>query len=209
MAATRRPPTDDARCTAHTRTGARCRKTKRVGLQVCGDHGGLTPASARKSELIKAELKIREHRRFAEPISPEDWEANPINSFEMEFRRTIAWIRYYEECVEKLKDDHALIWGLTKREDHFGEDGYAGKGDTEEAKPNILIELLFRERKHLHELQKTWIGARLDMKKIEMEKEIMDRLELTITNLVTGFGLDPQDPEVRRKVRVAMIPVAA
>src|SRR6185312_501802 len=121
---------------------------------------------------------------------------------------TIGWIRYYEDQVAKLDDDKMLVWGTTKMED-IGASEFEGTNTVDEAKPNLWLELLFRERKHLHELQKTYIAAGLAQKKLEMEREIMDRLELAITNTLISLGHNPRDPEIRRTLRTNLMAVAS
>lgn len=194
-------PTRANRCTAKSRqTKTRCNNTAMTGLAVCRMHGGKTPRAAAKSELVKAEQKILGMRRYTTPIPHDDWEAAPVNAFEMEFRRTIAHIRYYEEKLAELKEE-ALIWGRTKQEDEFGEEGYLGKKQTDEAKPHLYEELLFRERRHLAELIKSWIAAGLGAKRLQLEQDAMDRLELALSNIIVALGRDPRDPEVRQIVR--------
>lgn len=137
------------------------------------------------------------------PIAADDWEAHPINSFEMEFRRTIAWIRYYEEKIEELKHDE-LIFGMTKVESKMATE-FPGTDYTEEAKPNIYVELLFRERKHLHELQKTFIAGGIAAKVAASVSKLVDKVELSMNALIVALGRDPADPEIRNTVRQTLL----
>jgi hypothetical protein len=178
-----------------------------VGLTVCRMHGGSTQAARTKSEMVKIERKAIGMRKYTEPISPDDWEANPINSFEMEFRRTIAHIRYYEEKIAQLREED-FIWGQTKEEDVNATE-FAGTNVTYESGMHVYEQALFRERRHLHDLHKTFIGANLITKKIEAERELMDRLELAISGVIVALGRDPRDPEIRAVIRNELAKAAA
>jgi hypothetical protein len=199
----RSPVSDSARCQARSkRSGEQCRKSAMRGLTVCKTHGGAAPAAAQKSALARAQHEISKHVRV-EPIAADDWEAHPIHSFEMEFRRSIAWIRYYQEKIAELTH-RELVWGVSKIEDKTATE-FAGEDITMEAKPNIYVELLFRERKHLLELQKTFIAGGIAAKVAASQSAHIDRIELSMNALIVALGHDPSDPEIRNTVRQTLL----
>lgn len=188
-------PPDERRC-IRVREGNRCKKPRVIGLTVCEKHGGSTKASKQKSARAKVHLATT---KFAKPIDGNDWEANPLNSFEMEFRRTVGRIRYYDEKLGELREQD-LVWGKTKEETKTATE-FSGVDTTNESKANLYHELQFQERKHLTELHKIWISAKLDVTKLEIQRKYVEMLDVAITRSLGALGLDATDPEVRRVIR--------
>lgn len=200
------PFPEEKRCVAHSKAShERCKRLRSIGLRVCAKHGGATADSVSKRQRTEAVLAMR---RFVTPIDAGDPEANVIVAFELEFRRTIARIRYLDEVLAKL-DPEALGWGLAEEKDvQSGE--YPGLDTTSRAQANIYYVMQMEERKRLVELIKIWIGAKLDVRKLEIEEQKVDALNGVIEAVLVKLGHDIQDPTVRRTVRDSMLalPVA-
>lgn len=178
-----------------------------TGLRVCMAHGGGTELSKKKSEKAKAIIKLSGMKAFSTPIDINDPEANPYTAFELEHRRTLAHIRYFEEKLSELKEEQ-LIWGQTK-EERIGAAEFGGTNETYEASAHMYYSLMWEERKHLRELHKIWISANLDERKLEIEKSKIDALDAVITKVLTKLGLDVHSPEVRSVVRDEMLSLPA
>jgi hypothetical protein len=183
----------------------RCRKPRCIGLRVCARHGGASPAAVDKRNRTKAVARLL---KFVTPIPGDDIEANPIAAFELEFRRTIAKIRYLDEMILEL-DPEQLGWGKAE-EKRVGSGEFPGTDITSKAQANVFYEMQLRERKHLVELIKIWIGAKLDVRKLEIEAQKVDALNGVVVAILTKLGHDVHDPELRRTVREEMLalPVA-
>jgi hypothetical protein len=177
-----------------------------VGLEKCRTHAK-GPQAGKVIALAKAERQIAGMRKFTTPIDPADWEANPLNSLDMEFRRTIAHIRYYEEKIAEMKESEH-IFGVTSVVNK-GATEFTGTDVTSEAKPHIYVELLFRERRHLHEMHKTFVAAGIAVKREQVTRELVDRIEIAMDKLITALGKDPQDPEIRNTARLALLGLSA
>jgi len=176
--------------------GTRCGNWALPGLEVCRMHGGATKAAKRKSEEAKIVMQMQ---RFVQPIDRDDPETNPITAFETEFRRTLGRIRWYDEQLAQL-DAEALTWGKTKEEEiGAGED--PGTNVTYEARANSLHELQFRERQHLTDMTKIYIGARLDERKLDIQRAYVKALDSALVGILSALGHDPGDPATRQVVR--------
>lgn len=201
---------DEERCHAVSKhTKQRCRNPHMVGLTVCEKHGGLTPAAKAKSDLAKAERYISgKMARFVTPIDANDIEADPVFAFEMEFRRTVARIRYLDECIAELTDNEALVWGKTKTE-QIGASEFEGENITYESRMNAYVALQWQERKHLVELEKVWIGAKLDSKRLEIQARYVEMLDAAIVRILTRLGQNVLDPALRDVVRQELAAIPA
>lgn len=187
---------DEKRCEANGKDHKRCQNRKMVGLRVCRMHGGSTRLARRKSERAKAMTAMQ---RFVTPIDASDPEADFIGGFEMEWRRTVGRIRYYDEKLSELAEKE-LIWGMTKVEDKTATE-FEGSDTTYEAKVNMYHELQWQERQHLLKMSKVYIGARLDEKKLQLESAKVMALDKAINGILAALGHDPKNVEVRQVVR--------
>ena len=149
---------------------------------------------------------------FVVPISKDDPEMDPIQGFEMEYRRTVARIRWLDERIAELEVEN-LSWGKTKEVDQqsgSGLDFMPGVDTTYEAKANAWYTMQQWEREHLLKMEKIWITAKLDVKRLEIQKQYVLLLDGAITNILTALGHDVSDSDVRQVVRanLAALPVA-
>ncbi len=198
--------TTKPRCEAHSKqTNAQCRRVPAAGATVCKWHGGAIQAQREKvsREVIKEGLS-----KFVALIPEDDWEAQPMNSFMAEFRRTIGHIRYYEEKIAELNNERSLIFGVTEVADIEASE-FAGTNTKMTAGLHVYAVAMMEERKHLHSLQKTWIDAKLDVKKLEIEAGIVDRLDEKLNAILIRLGHDPRNVEVRNIVRSELLALTA
>lgn len=137
--------------------------------------------------------------KFVRPLSPGDPEANPITAFEVEFRRTLGRIRWYDEEMARL-DKADLTWGKTKSEE-IGASEFAGRNVTHEAKVAVIHELQFRERQHLIAMEKIWLSAQFTQAKLDIQRAYVAQLDGVLTNVLEALGHNPNEPSVRQVVR--------
>jgi len=175
----------------------RCKNRRMVGLTVCYTHGGANKAAQKKSANARA---LTTMQKFVKPISAQDPEANPVAAFEMEFRRTLGRIRWYDEQLSLLPTEKDLIWGRTKRESKNATE-FSGVDTTFEARANILHELQFRERQHLLAMEKIWLASKFESAKLDIQRAYVMQLDKALTGILTALGHDPSDPGVRQVVR--------
>lgn len=168
----------------------RCKKAARAGLDVCNSHGGDGPRLSAASQRTAA---LTAMQRFVQPY---DGPIDAVTGFEREVRRTMGRIKWLEEQIANLEDEQDLIWGLTK-EEAIDAAEYAGTNRTYEARVHIFEEMLWRERKHYHELLKTWIRANLDERKLTLMQANIDYTYALVMNAARMLGHDTADPTVR------------
>jgi hypothetical protein len=173
-----------------------------TGLDVCYVHGGQLPRAQFKHERAKA---LTTMQKFAKPADLDDPEVvNPLLALETEFRRTLGRIRWYDEQLALLASERDLVWGQTKHESG-SKDGEDVDVVTHEARSNLLVELQWKERTHLVAMEKLWVQARLDERRLAVMKSQVAALDRALVGILTGLGLDPNDPDVRQVVREALL----
>ncbi len=185
------------RCAATSKaTGRSCRNPAVFGLAVCTKHGGGTPRSLAKHERARALAALD---RFVKPLLRDDPGADPLNAFEVEFRRTLGRIRWYDEQLACLATAEDLVWGKTKTEVTTG-GPFSGTSITYEAKAQLLHDLQFRERHHLMRLARIALTLPLDSRTSAIQSAQVARLDQVLVDILTELGLDVQSPHVRRVV---------
>lgn len=181
------------RCKA-TRAGSkgtqRCKKAAMYGLEVCATHGGSFPQAQAQSDRA---VVLTQMQRFVRPF---EGDLNPFTAFEMEMRRTLGRIAWYDEQLAALKDSKDLIWGLTKEERiHAAE--FTGTNKTYEARLHTLEEAQRWERRHFLDLEKVWLAAGFEREKIDLFKDQEARLLKVVMRAIKALGLDPDNDDVR------------
>lgn len=167
---------------------AQCKRSATPGNLTCAYHDG-----GRMSDKAKAsKAKALQLSAINELIPPYEGSVNPFEVFEGEYRRTLAKIRFYENQIAGLQDAQALVWGKTKVESTtVGE--FPGTTITHEARINLFEELLWRERKHLLELNKVVFKGDIDDRRLSMMRTYVDATSRAMDELVRALGHDPHD----------------
>jgi hypothetical protein len=194
------------RCTAHSKSndGKQCRNNAMPGLTVCHKHGGLAPQVQHKVQHARLRRGLD---KLLVPVPEDHPEANPLESFSYEYRRTIAAIEYWTERIRTLTDERDLVWGQT-REKVIGSGEYPGVDTEYEAKINIYEERRMLERRHLVELMKLYVKARIDVHRLQIESDTVSALNAVISAAILAIGADPNDPAVRAAVNGAFGQIA-
>jgi hypothetical protein len=121
--------------------------TDHVGTGRCRRHGGNTPTHQKHAERIEAERAVA---RFG--LAEDGTPAPKI--LLREISRSSAMTQFLAAQVADLTADE-LVWGTTKRKTRLTGDGEEVTEVEQEARPNIWLVLLERERKTLRELIET------------------------------------------------------
>lgn len=170
-----------------------CKRSAKPGLTVCLHHGG---GAAKLREVSDRTSALTAMERFVQPY---DGPLDPVSAFENEFRRTYGRILWLEEQIAALEDEQALIWGLAK-EEHVNAGEFPGTNTTYEARVNGFEEMLRWERKHFLELEKVWIRANLDEKRLNIMRDHITYTYTKVIETARALGHDPNDPLVRDKL---------
>jgi hypothetical protein len=168
----------------------RCKKQALVGLLYCEKHGGRFPQSQAQSERA---IVFTAMQRF---VVPYEGPLNPVGGFEMLFRMCLGKIAWYSEQIALIPDAKDLIWGVTKQE-NIGAGEFAGVNTTYEARVHLLEELQFRERKHLLELEKVWIGQGLERERLDLLRVYANKTFDLVKQALEALDIDTDDPKVR------------
>lgn len=189
------------RCTRIKNNGERCGNRVVFGLTVCKFHGGGTEAARQKSAKLRV---VSQMAKFITPISTEDAEADPYEGFLLDYRRTIAHIRYFDEKIAALKAEKDLVFGVEKIEE-IGATDYAGTNTTYATQMNMWLELQWKEREHLQKIAKVYISSGIESKKLALQESVVLRLDSTLTAILQSLGIDPRKPEIRAVVREKLV----
>lgn len=165
-----------------------CKNSARKGTALCKSHSGpKTEAVAHRAAAMTA------MQRFVKPF---DGNLDPITAFELEFRRTYGRILWLEEQIAELNTED-LTWGKTKSETIYASE-FSGTNTTYEARIHVYEEMLRWERKHFLDLEKLWIQAKLDAKKLTIMREAITYTYGKVIEAAKALGHDPNDETTRR-----------
>jgi hypothetical protein len=139
--------------------GATCKhpagyRTDHLGIGRCYRHGGATQNHVRAAAVEQARTECA---RLSIPI-----EVDPAEALLGEVFRTAGWVATYEQAVQELP--------LTEGE-HWRAVYHQSGGRTGEAKPHVLVELLFRERQHLKDVTVAALRAKIDERRIKLVED--------------------------------------
>lgn len=194
---------DEDRCVAtRKRDGYRCPKPRVLGMRVCPDHGAGTTRSKDKQLMHRLTLGMA---RLPIDSSLRD----PVAAFEDEFLRTVSRIAWLDKATANLTAEE-IVWGKLS-EDVVRATEWPGVNLGYGARVNALVELQFRERQHLLAIEKIWLGARLDTKRLEIAQNQATQLEIVMTAILAKLGHDTADANVRTIIanELASLPGAA
>lgn len=167
-----------------------CKRSARPGNTTCYNHGAVSAKA--KASAAKA-VTLTAMQRFVQPY---EGDLDPVTAFEKEFRRTYGRILWLEKAISDLASEQDLIWGRTK-EEHITAGEFPGTNTTYEARVHMYEEMLRWERKHFLELEKTWIRANLDERKLTIMRRYIDYTFTKVNDAARALGHDPADPAVR------------
>lgn len=174
----------DERCTGHItggttdkhRAGERCKNRRIPGGSVCEFHGGDAPQVREAAEARLAEQRARKiMETYGRRI-----ETTATQALYDEVAWTaghVAWLRERVQMIEGPAigqqgaagggfdgdSGHPLVWGTTKIKT-----GGDDEGTTEEAAPNVWLQLYWKEREHLVKVSTAAVRAGLDERMVKL-----------------------------------------
>lgn len=179
---------DELRCKAVHKNLGRCPRPFIDGMDVCERHGAATRRSKNKQLMKRLTLGMA---RLPVDSSLRD----PVAAFEDEFLRTVSRIAWLDKAIANLTDEE-IVWGKIS-EDVKNATEWPGIDTGYGARVNGLVELQFRERQHLLAIEKIWLGARLDHKRLEIAQNQATAIETVMVAILAKLGHDAANPSVR------------
>jgi hypothetical protein len=176
-------------------------KTDHPGAGNCHFHGGSSP-NGRKHATEEAARRAVVTYGLPRDISPSD-------ALLEEVRYTAGHVAWLREKVAELEDAD-LVWGVTEQVDR-GSGEFSGIDTTEAAKPNVWLELYYRERKHLVDVTKAAISAGIEERRVKLAEAQGALLNGVIRRILARLSLsDAQSallpvvvPEELRRAAIA------
>ena len=174
------------KCAAKSkRTGQRCKRDPAIGLDKCAVHCGLPKTE--RDRIAAEHLAERQARKAVETYGlPRD--ISPTDALLEEVRYSAGHVAWLREKVRELEAGD-LVWGVTEETDRQASE-FAGVDTTRGARPNVWLELYYRERKHLLDVTKAAITVGIEERRVrlaeaqgqlvaEVFRRVFARLDLT------------------------------
>jgi hypothetical protein len=138
-------------------------------------HGASTAAARRKGA---ERIAIDRLRHDAEKLRL-DTNVSPVKALQDELDRTVRNIRSLEDSLAALAE---------------------GRLDATEVQLVALVQLAQFERRHLSDLARTGLAAKLDDRRGEVTREQADKFERVLVGILTDLGHDMNDQDVRTAI---------
>jgi hypothetical protein len=187
---------DKPKCAGMSKqTGKRCKRDPAIGLDKCAIHCGLSKA---ERDRIAAEyLAMQEARRAVITYGlPRD--ISPGDALLEEVRYTAGHVAWLRERIREL-EDRDLIWGVTEQVEKNATE-FEGTDTTEAAKPNVWLDLYYRERKHLVDVAKAAIAAGIEERKVRLAEQQGALVAMVIRGILADLKLTPDQRELVAEV---------
>ena len=128
-------------------------------------HGGLSPQVLARVQRVESEAKARQAlETYGRPV-----DTDPIEALLDEVRWTAGHVAWLRTRVQEL-EERSLVWGVSKTEDKRATE-FGGVDTTEQAVPNVWLVLYQQERKHLVDVCKTAIAAKIDERRVRLAEQ--------------------------------------
>lgn len=187
---------DSRQCTATSKqSGQRCRRPPSKGTTVCAMHGGKIPAVQAAAARRQAERKSR----AAAAKAVAEWAPDmvPTDPGDVLLRAThVTWLQ-----AALHRQQLAML-------EKSGGQPYVRVDKTGREYPSALAVLEQTERRMAADMAAKAVGADLMGRHLRLMERYGDTIADVAEALLAEFGLDPTDPEVRRRVRRVMLAVA-
>ena len=177
--------------------------TDHPGAGRCKLHGGCAPSGRAAAAVEAATLAVKTYG-LPRDISPTD-------ALLEEVRYTAGHVAWLREKVREIEDQD-LVWGRTEEVDR-GSGEFAGIDVTHAAKPNMWLELYYRERAHLVAVTKAAISAGIEERRVKLAEAQGALLNDVIRRILARLSLSPEQsalvpmvvPEELRRAAAAAV----
>jgi hypothetical protein len=186
-------------CLAHRKSdGKPCGGQPRNGSDVCRMHGGgASQVKAKAAERVRQAEIVEAARVYGVPR-----EVEPAVGILEEIWRTAGTISWLGEIVAGLKQED-IVFGTTRLERSTGTGTGQSGGDTEsttavrEAKLNLWVDLLFRERKHFADICAKAVSLGLAERELAFQEQLGHLFSMTMRAILgdEALGLTPAQLE--------------
>jgi hypothetical protein len=153
--------------------------TDHPGTGRCKLHGGCAPSS-RKAGAEELARKAVIAYGLPRDIAPTD-------ALLEEVRYSAGHVAWLREKVAELEAAD-LAWGMTEQAEKNASE-FRGTDTTYAAKPNVWLELYFRERKHLLDLTKTAITVGIEERRVRLAEAQGSLLNEVIRRILARLSL--------------------
>lgn len=169
----------DGVCTQHAGWG-----TDHPGFGRCKLHGGSTPSHS-KAALVEMARQAVETYGLPRDI-------DPAQALLEEVARTAGHVAWLGEKIREIEPE-ALVWGRSKAEKITASE-YPGTNVTIAAEVNVWLELYRAERKHLVDVSKAAIAAKIDERRVRLAEQhgalLADVLRAVLADPELGMSVD-------------------
>lgn len=174
-----------AKCTGKSkRSGGPCGAQACVGLEKCPTHCGLSKA---KREAIAAEFLASQEARKAVATYGLPLDVSPTEALLDEVRYTAGHVAWLREKVREIEDAN-LTWGVTEQAEKTATE-FPGVDTIYSAKPNVWLELYYRERKHLVDVTKAAISAGIEERRVRLAEQQGALVAQVIRSILSDLNL--------------------
>lgn len=171
-----------------------CRQWPRRGHTVCDAHG----AATRKSKAAAERAVTLERARQAMATYGARADVNPVDALLDEVCWTAGHVAWLRERVREIEQDD-LVWGKTTEVDKASSDEVESK-TTSRAVPHVWVSLYQSERKHLVEVCKAAIAAKIDERRVRLAERQGELIFGAIEAILADLQLTPEQHARTREV---------
>lgn len=115
---------------------------------------------------------------------------SPTDALLEEVRYTAGHVAWLRERVAELEQAD-LVWGMTEQAEKTATE-FSGVDTTYAAKPNVWLELYYRERKHLVDVTKAAIAAGIEERRVKLAEAQGSLLNGVIRRILDRLSLSPE-----------------
>lgn len=188
---------DPDHCTGHRRDGKPCGAWPMGGQTVCRMHGGASPQAR---NAARQRLEMAEAQRVTATYGvPRD--VDPHTALMEQVQASAGHVAYLGAVVGELQRDD-LVRGVTRTV--MLPDG--SRRVEISAAVSVYLQLYNEERDRLARMCATAIKCGVEVARVEMERDHIQRIAEMVRGIVTGLGHDLTDPHVGQVVRTWMLP---
>lgn len=183
---------DKPKCASTSKqTGKRCKRDPAIGLDKCAIHCGLSKADR---DRIAAEFLADAEARRAVVTYGLPRDISPTDALLEEVRYSAGHVAWLRAKVAEIEEND-LVWGVTERAEKNATE-FSGTDVTEAAKPNVWLDLYFRERRHLLDLTKTAISVGIEERRVRLAEAQGSLLNEVIRRILGRLSLTPEQSKL-------------